>query len=62
MLAGAHLKSAQSLEHSPPEVQLHLGMGTDPEGFVSYHKAKGIQLQAYSVLGNSMTHHASSWS
>eukprot|EP00913_Durusdinium_trenchii_P034843 g32592.t1 len=42
------------------QVQLHLGMGTDPEGFVSYHKAKGIQLQAYSVLGNSMTHHASS--
>lgn len=43
------------------EVQFHLGMGTDPSGFVSYHKAKGIQLQAYSVLGNSISHHASAW-
>jgi len=42
------------------QVQFHLGMGTDPSGFVSYHKAKGIQLQAYSVLGNSISHHASS--
>eukprot|EP00435_Cladocopium_sp_Y103_P062796 s22_g24.t1 len=42
------------------QVQFHLGMGTDPSGFVSYHRAKGIQLQAYSVLGNSVTHHASS--
>lgn len=42
------------------QVQFHLRMGTDPSGFVSYHKAKGIQLQAYSVLGNSISHHASS--
>ena len=41
------------------QVQFHLGMGTDPSGFVSYHRAKGIQLQAYSVLANSVTHHAS---
>lgn len=42
------------------QVQFHLVMGTDPSGFVSYHRAKGIQLQAYSVLANSVTHHASS--
>ncbi|CAJ1349303.1 unnamed protein product [Effrenium voratum] len=53
------LKSA-TVQPMVNQVQFHLGMGTDPNSFVSYHKAHNIQLQAYSVLGNSLDHHASS--
>ena len=42
------------------QVQLHLGMGTDPAGIVSWHKKHGIQLQAYSVLGNTAVSHKAS--
>jgi len=42
------------------QVQLHLGMGTDPAGIVSWHKKRGIQLQAYSVLGNTAVSHKAS--
>ena len=41
------------------QVMVHIGMGTDPGGFVSYSKKHGVQLQAYSVLGNTpWGHHA----
>ncbi|CAE8620209.1 unnamed protein product [Polarella glacialis] len=42
------------------QIQFHLGMGTDPAGFVSYHKKMGVQLQAYSVLGNNPIKHSAS--
>lgn len=45
------LKSADVFPHVN-QVQFHLGMGPDPMGFVSYHHKMGVQLQAYSVLGN----------
>jgi diketogulonate reductase-like aldo/keto reductase len=32
------------------QVQYHVGMGTDPEGLLSYSKARGIVVQAYSPL------------
>jgi diketogulonate reductase-like aldo/keto reductase len=32
------------------QIQLHVGMGPDPEGLVSYCRAKNIQIQAYSPL------------
>lgn len=32
------------------QIQLHVGMGPDPEGLVSYCRAKNIQVQAYSPL------------
>mmetsp|Transcript_30835 Transcript_30835/g.57825 ORF Transcript_30835/g.57825 Transcript_30835/m.57825 type:complete len:322 (+) Transcript_30835:50-1015(+) len=53
------LNSTASVLPMVNQVQIHLGMGTDPAGFVSYHKARGIQLQAYSVLGNGLSHKAS---
>jgi len=34
------------------QVGFHLGMGPDPAGFVSYGKQHGVQVQGYSVLGN----------
>lgn len=34
------------------QFQLHVGMGPDPTGLVSYGKTKGIVTQAYSPLGN----------
>ena len=33
------------------QVELHIGMGTDPIGLISYCKSKNITLQAYSPLG-----------
>merc|ERR1712193_281334 len=36
-------------------------MGLDPQGFMSYGKAHGVTIQAYSALGNTPgAHHASS--
>ena len=32
------------------QIQLHVGMGADPEGLVSYCRARHIQIQAYSPL------------
>jgi 2,5-diketo-D-gluconate reductase A len=32
------------------QIQLHVGTGADPEGLVSYHKARGIVTQAYAPL------------
>jgi|EP01049_Picozoa_sp_SAG25_P011557 diketogulonate reductase-like aldo/keto reductase len=32
------------------QIQLHVGMGSDPEGLVSYCHSKNIQIQAYSPL------------
>merc|ERR1719433_1827295 len=37
------------------QFQFHIGMGTDPEGLVSYCKNKGIAPQAYSPLGDNTT-------
>ena len=34
------------------QIQFHVGMGPDPEGLVSYCKSKGIQVEAYSPLGD----------
>lgn len=34
------------------QIQVHIGMGPDPTGLVSYGKTKGIVTQAYSPLGN----------
>lgn len=34
------------------QFKYHIGMGTDPEGLLSYCKAHGIQAQAYSPLGD----------
>merc|ERR1712238_87987 len=34
------------------QIELHVGMGPDPSGIVSYAKAMGVQTQAYSPLGD----------
>jgi diketogulonate reductase-like aldo/keto reductase len=34
------------------QIQVHVGMGPDPAGLVSYGRSKGIITQAYSPLGN----------
>lgn len=34
------------------QIELHVGMGIDPEGLVSFSTDKGIVVQAYSPLGN----------
>lgn len=34
------------------QVEIHVGMGPDPEGIVSYGKSKGVVTQAYSPLGD----------
>lgn len=46
---------ARTARHCPPttpQVQFHVGMGTDPGGIASYCAARGIVLQAYSPLGD----------
>jgi 2,5-diketo-D-gluconate reductase A len=37
------------------QVQFHVGMGADPEGLMSYAKAQGIAVEAYSPLGDNTT-------
>jgi len=34
------------------QIELHVGMGTDPKGLVSYASAMGVHSQAYSPLGD----------
>ena len=34
------------------QVEIHVGMGPDPGGIISYCKGKGVQVQAYSPLGD----------
>ena len=34
------------------QVEFHVGMGTDPEGLISYCKSKNVTIQAYSPLGD----------
>lgn len=34
------------------QIQVHVGMGDDPSGLISYCEKKGIVVQAYSPLGN----------
>jgi len=34
------------------QVQLHIGMGPDPQGFLSFAKKEGFVMQAWSPLGN----------
>ena len=43
-----------------PQIALHVGMGDDPGGLVSYSMSKGIYAQAYSPLGDGKLPTASS--
>lgn len=45
-LREAHVKPAVN------QVQLHVGMGPDPQGFVSTSRSQGMTLQAWSPLGH----------
>jgi 2,5-diketo-D-gluconate reductase A len=47
----ACLASNTSVYPQVNQVNFHVGMGPDPGGISSFCKGKGVQLQAYSVLG-----------
>jgi len=46
------LKQPGTLVPTVNQIQLHVGMGDDPQNLVSYCESKGIVVQAYSPLGD----------